>query len=141
MSDSHNDHFIVPVKYYVRTLLTLLFLTVLTVLVSLVDFGSFNTFIAILIAVVKATLVLSIFMGLFWDEAFNRVILFGSVTFFLLFIVVLILDVGTRNDLYPNERDNYKIDSPVRIVKEYSSHHASDSDHNSDSYLVDKKSH
>ena len=141
MSDSHNDHYIVPVKYYVRTLFTLLFLTVLTVFVSLVDFGSFNFFVAILIAVVKATLVLSIFMGLFWDEAFNRVILFGSVTFFLLFIVVLILDVGTRNDLYPNERDNYKIDSPVRIVEEYSSHHDSDSYHKSNSHSGDKKSH
>ena len=140
MSDSHNDHYIVPVKYYVRTLLTLLFLTVLTVLVSLVDFGSLNFFVAILIAIVKASLVLSIFMGLFWDEAFNRVILFGSVTFFLLFIVVLILDVGTRNDLYPNERDTYKIDSPVRIVEEYS-HHGSNSYHNSNSHSGDKKPH
>ena len=134
MSDSHGEHFIVPVKYYVITIIVLLILTIFTVLVALVDFGSFNIVIALGIAILKATIVLCVFMGLYWDEAFNRVVAIGSILFFVLFVVILLLDVGTRNDVYPNERDNYKINSPVKVVKEYSSHHAYDKAHGNDKH-------
>ena len=121
----NEDHFIVPVKYYVATLVSLLILTFITVGVALVDFGSFNTIIALGIAVIKATIVLCIFMGLYWDEAFNRVIVIGSATFFALFIAFLLVDVATRDDIYSDERDYHNIKSPVKVVDEYS-HHGKD---------------
>ena len=130
----NEDHFIVPVKYYVATLVSLLVLTVVTVVVALVDFGSFNTVIALGIAVLKATIVLCVFMGLYWDEAFNRVIVIGSATFFALFIAFLLVDVATRDDIYTDERDYHNINSPVKVVDEYSYHgkdHHSDSHHDS----------
>ena len=135
MSDSHDDHFIVPVKYYIATLVSLLVLTVVTVGVALVDFGSFNTLIALGIAVVKATIVLCVFMGLYWDESFNRVIVIGSATFFALFVGFLLIDVATRDDVYSNEGSYFDIESPVKVVDHYSSHHGddhhdNDADHN-----------
>ena len=66
--------FIIPVKYYVGTLLSLI-LSIVTVLVVLVDLGPLNIYVAMFIAILKATLVVSVFMGLYWDEAFNRIIL------------------------------------------------------------------
>ena len=101
---------------------------------NLVDFGSFNTVIALGIAVLKATIVLCVFMGLYWDEAFNRVIVIGSATFFALFIAFLLVDVATRDDIYTDERDYHNINSPVKVVDEYSYHgkdHHSDSHHDS----------
>jgi len=71
MSDSHqHSHFIVPVKYYIGTFLSLLVLTFVTVTISRFDFGTFNIVVAMLVAIVKASLVISFFMGLRWDKGF-----------------------------------------------------------------------
>tara|TARA_E500000178_G_C16664291_1_gene592079 strand:- start:170 stop:598 length:429 start_codon:yes stop_codon:yes gene_type:complete len=121
MSDS-NDHFIIPVKYYVGTLLSLIFLSIVTVLVVLVDLGPLNIYVAMFIAILKATLVVSVFMGLYWDEAFNRIIFVGAIAFSLLFLVFTLLDVDTRPDVFSNEGKYFDIDSPVNLVEEYSSH-------------------
>ncbi|RAP32002.1 cytochrome oxidase subunit IV [Candidatus Marinamargulisbacteria bacterium SCGC AG-414-C22] len=129
----HEEHFIVPVKYYVGTFIALLILTILTVAVALVDLGSFNIVVALGIAFLKATLVIMFFMGLKWDEPFNRVIMIGSVAFFSLFIVILLLDVGYRSDVFENEDKLFDIKSNVKIVEEYSAHHGDDS-HSNDSH-------
>ena len=126
-NNDHEEHFIVPVKYYLGTFIALLILTVLTVAVALVDLGSFNIVVALGIAFLKATLVIMFFMGLKWDEPFNRVVMIGSVAFFSLFIVILLLDVGYRSDVFENEGKPFDIKSNVKIVKEYSSHHNEDS--------------
>eukprot|EP01051_Picozoa_sp_SAG22_P032089 SAG22_NODE_13352_length_409_cov_1.741935_1_plen_82_part_01 len=54
---TQKDHFIVPVSYYVMVLVALLILTVVTVVIAQFDFGSFNILVAMLVAVVKASLV------------------------------------------------------------------------------------
>ena len=113
-SDDHS-HFIVPVKYYVGTLIALMILTVVTVAVAQVDLAPFNVAIALGVAGLKATLVLLFFMGLKWDEAFNRVILIGSLAFFILFVAILLLDVQTRDHIYSNEGVPFDINSPVKI--------------------------
>ena len=63
------------------------------------------------------------FMGVKWDEGFNKVVLFGSLVFIVLFIAFVLLDVFTRDDIYPNEGDVHSIKSPVQVVPDYSSHH------------------
>ena len=68
-------------------------------------------------------LVIFFFMGVKWDEGFNKVILFGSLVFIALFMVFVMLDVFTRDDIYSNESDVHSIKSPVRVVEEYSEHH------------------
>jgi cytochrome c oxidase subunit 4 len=84
----HGGHKLVPIKYYVVTLLALLVLTVLTVGVSYVDLGKFNIVANLGIACVKASLVLLFFMGLRWDTALNRAFIlssFGALAILLFF--------------------------------------------------------
>ncbi|MBX3020303.1 MAG: cytochrome C oxidase subunit IV family protein [Bdellovibrionales bacterium] len=73
---------IIPFNVYIKVLLALLALTVVTVLVAQVHFGAFNTVIAMLIASIKAGLVLAIFMHLKYDDKLY-VVWFGSAVFFL----------------------------------------------------------
>ena len=48
------NSFIIPLKYYIITLVALLILTVVTVLVAQVDLGFLNIYVAMGVAVVKA---------------------------------------------------------------------------------------
>jgi len=123
MSDNHSGHFIIPLKYYVGTLVGLLILTVVTVAVAQVDLGSLNIVVAMAVAMFKASLVIMFFMGVKWDEGFNKVVLFGSLVFIVLFMGFVMLDVFTRDDIYSNEAEVHSIKSPVKVVPDYSSHH------------------
>ena len=87
-------------KTYARILGILLVLTVVTVGVARpvtgVDFGFLNAAIAMLIATVKASFVLAIFMHLKYDERLYTVI-FGTSVFFLVLLYVLsVADIYSR---------------------------------------------
>jgi cytochrome c oxidase subunit IV len=123
MSDNHSGHFIIPLKYYVGTLIGLLILTVVTVAVAQIDLGGLNIVVAMGVAMLKASLVIMFFMGVKWDEGFNKVVLFGSLVFIFLFMGIVLLDVFTRGDVYSNEAEVHDIKSPVHVVPGYSSHH------------------
>src|SRR3954451_24999003 len=70
------------VPFYVTVFLGLLFLTGLTVGQSYVDLGKLNLFAVIAIATMKASLVVTFFMHLKWDNKFNALI-FISTLFFI----------------------------------------------------------
>ena len=80
---------IIPFKILLRTFLTLIFLTLLTVTASELNFG---TFIALTIATLKSSLVLLIFMHLYWDNPFHALIFIGCLIFVTLFISLTLLD-------------------------------------------------
>jgi len=131
MSNNHDDshHFIVPLKYYVGTFIGLLLLTFITVWSAQYDFGStINIIIAMAIASVKASLVVGFFMGLHWDKGFDRIIFFSSLIFLGIFIVITWSDPATRGDIEPLEKGVHGIQSNVKIITDYDSHH-SDSSH------------
>ncbi len=100
-TDHHNDHHIVPFSMYLKVLMTLLFLTVVTVAISRVDFGFLNTVIAMIIATIKATFVLAIFMHLKYDNKFNRAVLGTGVFFLLVLFAFTITDIFTRYSQVP----------------------------------------
>lgn len=81
-SGGAHDHHIIPLKVYFRVISILMVLTVVTVAASRVDFGHLNTVIAMLIASVKAGLVLTFFMHLKYDDKLYAVA-FGTSVFFL----------------------------------------------------------
>lgn len=71
----------------------LIILTVLTVGVTAIDLGSQGNFIvAMVIATVKAVLVMGFFMHMFWDSKFNVVAFTSSFLFVLLFLAMSTLD-------------------------------------------------
>jgi len=81
-----------PLWLLVATFGALVVLTVLTVLVARVPLGSFNVWVALAIAGAKGTLVALIFMHLYWDRPFNRIILAASLLFVVLFLGVALMD-------------------------------------------------
>ncbi len=88
----HGVGHIVPVKYLAAVALALLALTWLTVAVMKVDLGEANIYIALAIAVVKASLVMLFFMHLWWDRAFNSLVIITSMIAVLLFIAFALTD-------------------------------------------------
>jgi cytochrome c oxidase subunit 4 len=80
--------------------------SIITVAASRVDFGSANLLIAMLIASVKASLVIAIFMHVKWDTAINKLVFLSSFLFLSLLLIFTLSDQATRGD-----------DDPLRTVK------------------------
>lgn len=124
-TNSHDSHFVVPLKYYVGTLVSLLVLTFITVFVSRFDFGSMNLVVAMLIASIKASMVALFFMGLKWDKGFNRVILASTLVFLFFFFAFTLSDYFTRGKLDIHSRPEvYDIKSPVKPISPGAAHHS-----------------
>ena len=91
--DDHGLAHTTPVSLLVSILAILLVLTVLTVAVTSVDLGGQgNLIVAMLIATIKAALVVMFFMHLFWDRKFNLLLFLGSVLFLILFLSMSVTD-------------------------------------------------
>jgi cytochrome c oxidase subunit 4 len=96
MSENEHSHHIVSFETCVKIFGSLLFLTVITVAVSRVDLGPFNFSVAMLIATLKAALVVMFFMGLKYDSNENRAIFFSSFIFLFIFIFLTFSDLLFR---------------------------------------------
>ena len=72
-----SDH-VVPIKTYAIICGILLFLTFLTWRIALVDLGPFNVVVAVVIACVKATLVVLFFMHAFYAPRRTRMVILRS---------------------------------------------------------------
>jgi cytochrome c oxidase subunit 4 len=90
------SHHIVPLKVFVRVLVALLILTFLTVAASRVDFGAANALVAILIATVKAGLVMAFFMHLKYDDKLYMLVFFLGLFFLVIMFFFSQLDIVTR---------------------------------------------
>lgn len=101
----HHEHHILSDRSAMSVLLALLFLTVITVAVSRVDLGAFNFTVALLIAMVKATVVGLWFMGLKYDRRENSLIFVSSFLFLAIFIVLTGTDLLFRGDVYTKKGD------------------------------------
>ena len=93
-----------PVWMLVAVLGALMGLTVLTVSVTSFDLGSQgNLIVAMVIATIKAALVVTFFMHLLWDKKFHLILFFTAVLFVVLFLSMSITDRGEYQhniDLY-----------------------------------------
>ena len=98
---AHGDHHVCDTKTFLAILIALLFLTFVTVAVSFFDFGSANMLIAMLVASVKATLVMAVFMHLMWDTAINKLFFLCSFLFLGLLFLFIFADLIGRSSLVP----------------------------------------
>jgi cytochrome c oxidase subunit 4 len=93
-----------PVWMLAAVLGALMGLTVLTVSVTNFDLGSEgNLVVAMVIATIKAGLVVTFFMHLLWDKKFHLILLLTAVLFVVLFLSMSITDRGEYQkniDLY-----------------------------------------
>lgn len=70
------------------------------------DFGSFSVALTLFIAGTKATLVLAVFMHLYFDNKFFALIIGVSLVFLALFVIFPIIDLGSREMVSPT-RGNF----------------------------------
>ena len=95
---AHADHGLAhttPVSMLVGILAALMVLTVLTVSVTSVDLGAQgNLVVAMVIATIKAGLVVAFFMHLVWDKKLHLILFLTSVLFLILFLSLSVNDRG-----------------------------------------------
>ncbi|QDV21242.1 preprotein translocase subunit SecG [Gimesia panareensis] len=83
---------IVPVKVLIGVFLALVFLTIVTVEAAKYDTGSVDVIVSMAIATAKASLVVFIFMHLWYDKPLNRIMFFFSICFAAFFLCMILLD-------------------------------------------------
>ena len=87
------------VPFYVTVFLGLLLLTGITVGQSYIDLGKLNLFAVIAIATMKASLVVTFFMHLRWDNKFNALVFISTLFFIGVFFTYTMNDTDRRGDL------------------------------------------
>ncbi len=120
---SYGPHHVTSTKTFVNVLLALLFLTIITVAASRVDFGAANLLIAMLIASVKASLVIAIFMHVKWDTAINKLVFLGSFLFLSLLLIFTLTDQATRGDADPLRKVKLPVDNGFVQPKPHAENH------------------
>jgi caa(3)-type oxidase subunit IV len=112
--DALHPH-ITPMKYYWGVLGALLFLTVVTVGVSELHLPMpYSIIIAMAVACVKASLVVSVFMHLIWDKKLNTVVFMVGVAWMLIFFSLTMVDMLSRSMVIPEQGHFYKFDETMK---------------------------
>ena len=98
-AEHHDDHHglshVASIKVLVGTGGTLLLLTLVTVAATKIDLGpSLNLALAMVIAVIKATLVVLFFMHLKYDKLFHTVVFVSAILAACLFVGFTLMDSG-----------------------------------------------
>lgn len=93
--DPHNNH-ISPYKDHIMVLLGLIALTVITVAITSIELGALNTAAALVIASIKAGIVLMYFMHLRFDQRIYRIMTFLVIALVILVIAATVFDYLTR---------------------------------------------
>lgn len=103
----HGVAHVVSFKILFNVFAALCVLTAITVGASYVNFGELNLVVALVIAVIKASLVVLYFMHLRWDKPFNSIVFIGCLVFVSLFIALALLDTGQyhRSMYYDVDKD------------------------------------
>lgn len=96
-----------PIGFYIAIFFGLLLLTLATVAQSYVNLGELNIVFVIIIATLKASLVVTFFMHLKWDNKFHALIFIGSLLFIGIFFAYTMNDTDRRGELDPDQ--NVKI--------------------------------
>lgn len=90
-------------QFYVFIFVCLLGLTGMTVGQSYVDLGKLNIAIVILIATMKASLVVTFFMHLKYDNKFNALIFVSTIFFIGVFFAYTLNDTDRRGEYDPDQ--------------------------------------
>lgn len=84
-------------KFYYTIWIALLCLTVITAAVSFVDLGPFNTVVALVIATIKALLVVLFFMHVkYTSEKLTKIVIVSAIFWLFLLLSLSMADYATR---------------------------------------------
>jgi cytochrome c oxidase subunit IV len=87
---------IVPYKTQIAVVIALLVLTAITVAVTRLEFGALNTLVAMVIAAIKAVIVMAWYMHLKYEKSLYPVLVTAVIILFLLVLFVTFFDYSYR---------------------------------------------
>ncbi len=96
MAEKHTEEHTAGYGTYFYVWITLLLFTVITVVVSLMHLGNLSILTALVIASIKALLVLAIFMHLKYEKMVFKVMFFVAIITLTIFIGMTFIDVLYR---------------------------------------------
>ncbi len=94
----HHVH-VVGARVFLNVLVALLTLTIMTVVISRFDFGGGNMIMAMVVAAMKASLVMAVFMHLRWDTPINNIFFLSSFVLLSLLFLFSFADGFARDEL------------------------------------------
>ncbi len=98
--DDHHGEHVTPLSVYLGVFGALIVLTVVTVGVSELGIPQpYSLILAMIVATFKASLVVTFFMHLLWDERLNTVVFVGTVIFVAIFFSLTMTDLLSRDFL------------------------------------------
>ncbi len=125
-----------PVWQLLGVFFALIILTLLTVFQSTLDLGNLELALSLLIATVKASLVMLFFMHMIHDKPLNIIIFLSSFIFVALFLGFTLMDAaGYRDDV-----ELKQVDSPRAVAVAEADSHADDENHASEDHPADNES-
>ena len=95
-SEEHRQH-VISSSIYVGIWAVLMVLTGVTVFASFVELGDLNIVVALVIATIKATLVVLFFMHLYYSSKLTKVTVVAAVFFLFLLLALSMTDYLTRH--------------------------------------------
>jgi cytochrome c oxidase subunit 4 len=98
--DGHDFAHPMPISMLLAVFFALTILTVITVAQSNFDLGSYDVAIVMVIATIKASLVMAFFMHLAFDKPFNMIVFLSSFVFFALFVIFTLSDSQMTSDSF-----------------------------------------
>jgi cytochrome c oxidase subunit 4 len=88
-----------PWQFYVKIFVVLVCLTLLTIGVAYIHLGKLNLIVAIVIATIKASLVVTFFMHLKYDSKFNALMFLSALLFIGVFFAYTMNDTEHRGQV------------------------------------------
>ena len=93
----HHEHIVAP-GTYLAIILTLLVLTGLTVAAAFVNLGRLNIVVALLIATIKATLVVLFFMHAKYSPKRTKLVIMAGIFWLIILLFMTLSDYASRVD-------------------------------------------
>jgi cytochrome c oxidase subunit 4 len=95
-SEEHRQH-VIASSVYVGIWAVLMVLTGVTVFASFIELGDLNIVLALVIATIKATLVVLFFMHLYYSSKLTKVTVIAAIFFLFLLLALSMTDYLTRS--------------------------------------------
>ena len=97
----------IPLRIYYLVFATLALFTLITVEVAFYDFGILNFWLALLIASVKATMVILWFMHVRYSTGLTGLFVAAGFIFLAIMLTFFLMDVGTRDWQYQPDSSGF----------------------------------
>jgi cytochrome c oxidase subunit IV len=87
---------IVTKKQYAMVFAILMLLTLATTAIGMIDLGRLNVVVALVIATIKALLVVLFFMHIYWSSKLNKLVVVSGVAWLALLLWLTLTDIFSR---------------------------------------------